>query len=242
MKADKEKQSGFTLIEIMVGLSILVVAMGLLFGGLRLGNRAWDKAEKNTAEQNAYMTTYRLANNWLGRLYPAITMGRLEPEYAFYGDDRQVRFTAFMPPYPTLGGLYIVELSIENIRDEQDQDIQALVLRRRAFDAEADFELAFSEDFDPEEQHILLEIAEGQMAFEYFTRAEVDYDDYWTSDVDLEEGFPNLIRLKFSSAGDGFDNRASQWPDMVFAVYVNMDGACILEEIPEDRLCRLIDR
>ena len=36
------KQSGFTLLELLIGLALLGLILALMFGGLRLGIKSWD--------------------------------------------------------------------------------------------------------------------------------------------------------------------------------------------------------
>ncbi len=42
------RAAGFTLVELVVALSMVTVMMVLLFGGLRLGARVWDTVEQRT--------------------------------------------------------------------------------------------------------------------------------------------------------------------------------------------------
>lgn len=48
------EDAGFTLLELLLSLTILGVMMAILFGGLRVGVRAWEKGEANVAAQQRY--------------------------------------------------------------------------------------------------------------------------------------------------------------------------------------------
>ncbi|MGA1875032.1 MAG: type II secretion system protein J [bacterium] len=49
---NKRKQpSGFTLIEVLISLTILSLIMGVIMGGFRLGSRSWQKGEQRLEEQ-----------------------------------------------------------------------------------------------------------------------------------------------------------------------------------------------
>ncbi len=45
------QKSGFTLIEVMISLTILSLIMGVILGGFRLGNKSWQKGEQRLDEQ-----------------------------------------------------------------------------------------------------------------------------------------------------------------------------------------------
>ena len=47
----KPSSSGFTLLELILSLTILSVVLLLIFGALRVGTRAWEKGEKDVEIQ-----------------------------------------------------------------------------------------------------------------------------------------------------------------------------------------------
>lgn len=44
------REAGFTLIEILISLTILSLVLGVIMGGFRLGNRTWEKGEQRLEE------------------------------------------------------------------------------------------------------------------------------------------------------------------------------------------------
>ena len=43
---------GFTLIELMIALSLIALMVSLLFGGIRLGNRTWERVDATTTRSS----------------------------------------------------------------------------------------------------------------------------------------------------------------------------------------------
>lgn len=223
------RQQGFTLLEVMVSLSLMVVLFSLLYGGFRFGYQAWNKVSENTIRASEYQSTYRIVGGWLSRFYPAVRSSANNPtpdnkRYAFYGTRSQVYFTSFMPSYPTRGGLYEVLFSLE--KEEGGDGSGKLTLNRRFFDPEGDITTAF----DPDQQVILLEEINEGTRFEYFGRKVEDLEPLWHRDWFEPHSYPTLIRLRFSEGSQS----PKAWPDLLIPITVNHDSICIYPR-PDDR-------
>ena len=47
------QQAGFTLLELLIAMTLLGMILVLLFGGLRLGVRSWDASQKQVDSLNS---------------------------------------------------------------------------------------------------------------------------------------------------------------------------------------------
>lgn len=218
-------QQGFTLLEVMVSLSLMVVLFSLLYGGFRFGYQSWDTARENNVRLSEYQSTNGIVRKWLSRLYPAPLNDSIQDGkgYAFSGTGTRISFTAFMPSYPGRGGLYEVVLSLE--QSSTISGFVNLTLNRRFFNAD----VHRTEPFDPDQKVILLEDAQGAY-FEFFGRISGDVTHSWHSDWAELHGLPALIRLRFAST----DQSRKNWPDLIIPVMVNHDSICIFPR-PENR-------
>lgn len=231
-----KKNSGFTLIEVLVALSIMTVIFSLLFSGFRLANKSWDKGIENNIELTNYQASYKLLNQWLSHLYPTAIN---DVEYVFQGSDRQLRFTGFMPGYPTRGGLYEVLFSIEQTDDLAGT--KNLVVYRRPYNPPDNLN-ENSIDFYPDQRIILLKNINDNAAFEFFGMPAGDQQPIWSSiwpidrtiHLTAKQWHPHQIRLKSLGRNLGREG----WPDLVVPIRVTMDSRCTSPYSADYNLCR----
>ncbi len=225
------KQAGFTLIELLVVLSIMGVLMVVLFSGLQFGSRAWERSSDQTDRLSDMQAFYRISNDWMSRMYPVVNDITGENEYVFSGTSSRIRFAAFMPPYPSRGGLYLVEFAIESTPVEDGENRQQLILYRQPYEAEEDF----TDNFNPDSRTLLIDQLATGAAFGYYGGSQNGQENVWSSSWQGVDSFPELIRFKFSGQG------RESWPDLIVPVRVNMDGTCLAPEPLPVSLCRNVE-
>ncbi|MDH5324420.1 MAG: prepilin-type N-terminal cleavage/methylation domain-containing protein [Gammaproteobacteria bacterium] len=110
--------SGFTLVEVMLSISLLATLLVLVFAGMRFVTTAWDKGVR---KYNGHNEVY-MAQNWLRRTFAAVPALLLDaggspvdsrevPQYvAFEGSAQKMRFVATLPHHYGGGGLHVLEL------------------------------------------------------------------------------------------------------------------------------------
>ena len=195
------RQTGFTLLELVVAITLMGLVLVLLYSGLRLGLNGWDSGERR-AEATQRL---RLVQDFLRRqLLQSLTVYQMEgpgPQQtrtvAFRGDAETVEFVAPMLAHLGQGGLYRLRLET---RDGQ------LLLRWRPYlptDAQA----------GEERETVLLE---GVTAVEWgYFGAEVEQNNpqppRWRSEWANPERRPLLVRLNLNLRG-------APWPDLVVAL------------------------
>lgn len=100
MRLDSEPgQAGFTLLELLIAITILSLILVALSGGVQFAGSAWRKQEEQISRQgdiNAVQTVLR----------QLLASGR-----NFDGDSNNLKFLGQMPAALARGGLYDIELS-----------------------------------------------------------------------------------------------------------------------------------
>ncbi len=203
---NSKTQRGFSLLEVIISITLLSVALSLLLGGFRFTSRALEAGERASAEIASIQTTHRVFGRMVERLFPASLKQEDEHQYAFIGSPTRLRFSAFLPPYPSSGGLHTVEFSIE-----EGEKQWYIFLNIAPFDPQA-----FAESELPEEQRALLLETLHKPLFLYLGDAE---DGAWQEQWEDDGLLPKLIKIEFKG-------EATPWPELVKGIPVNADISC----------------
>jgi general secretion pathway protein J len=116
----KPANSGFTLVELLVALTLASLVAMLAYGGLHIALRSWHAAELRQQQMELRYLTQSL----LRRLLESPQAVSLRDDQglqqmAFYGDEQQLIFTARLPALDDSEQLYWVQLSQEKQLTEQ---------------------------------------------------------------------------------------------------------------------------
>jgi general secretion pathway protein J len=216
MTARRNGEAGFTLVEVLVALAVTSLLAGLLYQGLRLGNRAWLALSARAAAADEVMVAHGLLRQVLDQAYPLPAPTAQGYQVDFQG---QVKEIVFWTPPPDIwaypGGIIQARLQLRNA------------------DGRRDLVLALSEDLaDPRrtEQVILLR-GIADIAMEYFGAVGTAVP-AWRGNWQGQPALPQLVRLRVAFA----DKDRRIWPDFVVAPKVDLDTECVMD--PLTQRCR----
>lgn len=102
---------GFTLLELLVAITLFALLSALLIGGFRFGGRVWEQAEATAAQVNDVESAYAVVRRLLGSALP-VTGATPDGEVAveFWGEADGVSFVAPSPAQAFTGGLQTIAL------------------------------------------------------------------------------------------------------------------------------------
>ena len=217
------RQSGFTLVELVLAMSLLATMMVALYSGLAFAMRSWDLGEavgRLTADR-------RIGENFLRRelseIFPMRWKEPTQLKFAFEGRPESLRFVSSRPAGLEMGGLSLVGLSVEG---DPERGGRHLVMRRAMPDDEA-------RDFGPLEavkRATVLVPEVDRVTFSYFG-AENDFvDPRWMDDWKFVSRMPLLVRVSIRTAA------GETIPDMVVRVMLGEEAGCL--ESSFQRQCR----
>lgn len=182
---------GFTLLELLIGMTLLGFILSLLYGGLRLATSSWntieERIESSADEQAGRALVRRLITTAQPLHWPRSTVKPL----AFDGDAASVRLIA---PLTGQIGLQAIELAIEpnpgGSRDDGSGS-ERLVLRHGSLHFDAD---DFAVNLRTLPARPLLErLRHGE--FSYFGLVKKGDPPQWLAQWTSTENLPLLVRL-----------------------------------------------
>lgn len=201
--------AGFTLVELLVALTLFALMSVLMFGGLRFGLRAWESGSELIDEGAQVELAQSLLRSGLSQArLPSLVIPENEEHdtiSAFVGTADAMSFVAPFPSHSGIAGLGVFLLSE---RQRQNGDGAALALAWKVFRPD-EFN---SEASEADEERVLLEGVAG-IEFAYYGRFDANLPRDWLDHWDGNFGLPQLIRVRVSfPAGD-----RRRWPDLVVA-------------------------
>lgn len=195
--------AGFTLIEVMVVLTLLGLMFLLLFGAFRLGARAWETGDRRMAELGEIEAAQDLLRSQLAQAVPLmLERPASEPQPVFAGSAEELRFAAPLPTHSGAGGYYVFRLAATGPSDRRD-----VRLAWRLFRPDGPAEP------DEEDDSVVLVRGVDEVALSYFGRPQDREEGEWRDGWDGEDGLPQLVRVVVTLPGGD----ARRWPPLVVA-------------------------
>lgn len=200
--AHRRQAGGFTLIEVVVALSLLAFGLALTFGTLRGASRATERADATAARSERLRAVQGFVRTQAGGALPIayeIDPATGEGRYV-RGDAQRLEFVAAMPGYLSRGGPYLQTLELRPGREGKQ-----LVFSFRLLTPDGPL------DAEREPKVLLDGIADG--GFEFRTINDQGSAGDWRSDWQARGQMPPLMRLKLR-----FNDSREHWPDLVVAL------------------------
>jgi general secretion pathway protein J len=105
---------GFTLVELLLALTLMGLLMGLVYGGLSAATRATDRGQTILEDSSRIRMAHQFVHNQLNQMMPLVFLQNEEgtERTVFQGAADHIRYVAPMPGYLGFGGPQVQELAI----------------------------------------------------------------------------------------------------------------------------------
>lgn len=214
--------AGFTLPELLISLSLVGMLTVMLYGGLRLGIKAWDSIEVYATQTE----NLRLARNFIHRaLRQAVAAhGKVEDQEVllFTGNAEQLEFAAPLSGFLGLGGLYLLRLVAVKVDGRNNLIIERWLIHPDIFEGKVDgvpeweplkppgsVKLPYDAEFGIYGTSILLPVVE-KYAFSYFGPTKDNPEAKWQEDWIERQELPILVKISLGAE--------SGWEDLIVAL------------------------
>ena len=211
------RRAGFTLVELLLALTLMSMLLALAYGGLRAATRATDRGQTILEDSSRIRMAHQFVHKQLNQIAP-LTFEQSEDgseRTVFIGEERRIRYVAPMPGYLGFGGPQVQELAI--VRGASGLE---LVLSHALLQG-------FEEDLLYERDPIPLVGQISSARFSFLGLDETGELAGWTSTWDEPGTLPESISLELEFEEEVY----IQWPLLTSSVRV--DQAALAEIVPE---------
>lgn len=198
-------QRGFTLLELLVAITIFGLLSVMMYGGLSFGARAWERAGQADTRQSDVLLVQSLLRRAFAEIQPVEVGGqRRRLRLAFEGRRDGVLFVGPMPAYLGPGGHYLIGLEVEGAGRER-----ALTLRWEVFREERP-----GLDFTEAAEREVLLLGVRDLRLRYFGAEDAALSPQWRPEWRDDEALPRLIEAEVEF--ERGDRRL--WPELIVAL------------------------
>jgi general secretion pathway protein J len=221
-----KSNSGFTLIEVLIAMTLLSIMVVLLFSSMRICAQSWEKGENKITDVNEVAVVYNFFQRHLSLAIPlsndALAQGNVnaagQPQAAENGSKTlsfqgKKQFLQFVSVFPASAGRSGMQLF--SIRPQQQDGEQVINVTLTPF-----FPTAEGEEWRPEEVVLLRHVSDFTLA--YFGKAEGESASSWHDEWLEKDVLPQLVKVSISTANGVF------WPEMIIALKASGAGSTTL--------------
>ena len=210
MRAMDKRARGFTLVEMLLALTLMAMLMALTYGGMRAATRATDKGQEILEDSSRIRMAHQFVRRQLTQMLPlAFEQDPMNDErIVFQGDRRSIRYVAPMPGYLGFGGPQVQELFFEPTGDGLELVLTHALLQ------------GFEADFLDQQEPIFLLGEISNAEFSFLQRDENGNPAGWTSSWDETSQLPLAVSLQLEFDEDVY----IRWPLLTTSVRVDGVG------------------
>lgn len=191
---------GFTLLELLISLTILAVIVVIIFGALRIGIRAWEKGERDVDVRQRQRIVLDLIKRQLASTAVNDVWGRDQQRALLKGDSKSIEFVSHIPLKPgnRFGTVYVRY----SVRQENEGDQEQLVFHEQ-YTALPDKQTGAGNLDEGDFTELIAGMK--SIEFEYLKDQQDEKASLWQKSWDpaVDKGVPRAVRVTLTENIDG---------------------------------------
>jgi len=211
------RAAGFTLVELLLALTLMSLLLALAYGGLRASTRATDRGQTILEDSSRIRMAHQFVRKQLNQMVPLVFEVSEDgvERTVFVGEPGRIRFVAPMPGYLGFGGPQVQELAIVRGDDSLELVLNHALLQ--GFEEPALYErdpIPLLGDIESAEFSFLVRDEEGELAG-------------WVNQWEDQTTLPESVALDIEFQEDVY----IRWP--LLTATVRIDPAALAELAPD---------
>ena len=189
---------GFTLIEVLIAMTLLSMMVVLLFGSLKICADSWEKGENKITDVNEVAVVYNFFHQHLVQAKPVWNDFLAEEKtFSFQGNARSLQFVSAFPASVRRSGLQLFSLELRS--EDNDRFISVSLTPF--------FPLADGKAWSKEDETLIRHVSDFRLA--YFGSDDGASVDSWRDEWLAKEVLPRLVKISIKLDNDIY------WPEMI---------------------------
>ena len=194
---------GFTLIEVLIAMTLLSMMVVLLFGSLKICADSWEKGETKITDVNEIAVVYNFFHQHLSLAKPLWNdFSTEEKTFSFQGKAHSLQFVSAFPASAGRSGLQL--FSVDLLSENNEQLIKVTLTPF--------FPVADGETWQREEESLVRHVRDFTLA--YFGSDDGVNAESWRDEWLAKDTLPRLVKINIK-----LDNEI-YWPEMIIELKV----------------------
>lgn len=201
-RARRHSERGFTLIELMLALTLVAALLALSFGSLRVGLAAWRQGEERAGAQQHGRSLVQVLARSLGAAHPyqGEARGGVRPPVLFEGEAERVAFVTGTPPFPMAVPIAFTAVTLGT----ESGEASGLAVRQKVLPGTDPFERV---------EPVLVDDSVKAARFRYLRDVAGSWEERW--DATAEGRLPRAVEITLTTSIGG---REIEHPPVVVSI------------------------
>jgi general secretion pathway protein J len=209
---------GFTMMEVLVAMTLLALLMTALSGSIGFVGRSWDRGWVASEKSAAFSRIESTVRRMVERAFPVTVRVEKNQRFLFEGKETSLRLVAHDAPGGSAGALYVQEIAVTGTGSQRQLLYRQYLFRSGASRPERVTEAQMlSGDFS--------------IAFSYFGSARPSTPPVWLESWTSDRTLPVLVQVTIQTGDE------PPWPPIMVRPLITAEFDCVRQT--EAGLCRL---